>query len=871
LESSRTVPDPPASPVGQIGKYEVLELLGRGAMGAVLLARDPVLEREVALKVMLPQIAADPDQKLRFEREARAVARLTHPNVVTIYDLGYHTDGSPYIAMELLRGEDLMQAIARGAVQGRERKLGIILQVLDGLGHAHKAGIVHRDVKPANTFLMDDGTVKIMDFGVARFTAASMTATGIVVGTANYMAPEQVNGARVDGRADLFGAASMLYELLLGCRPFEGDGVMNTLWKIVHEEPALDGLAGPELAGLAPILRRALAKSVDERYQAASEFADALRSALAPASVPVLADVREPAEQQARRAAATFRLANAPALVGARVEPRIPADPTPLFALMRRIQAETGSGHLHFTHAGERRSLRIVRGGVAYGTSDVPGQHLGDVLVRYGLLEHAVLERAIATGLRERRRLGQVLVDMGALTREQIREAVGMQIREILSEATSRDDGRFSFEETSHDAGRELEAPYSLAQMILETARRLQSPELVRGVLGDTGRSLSLSSHPLLRPEALFLTPTEGFVLSRVDGSTSARDVVGLVPLPFEDVERSLFALLCTGTLEYPRPAKPRTDPARAAAPPPVSQRREPSTAVQRLREAARLAEERAASRRDAIAARQGGEARRAEILAAHARLAHQNHFELLGLPRGCSTGDVEAVFRELAMTFHPDVPLDPSLEDLREKRSEVYARLLLAYEVLRDLDRRSDYGASLDGRRAPKTEPVAARPPASAAPALVASLHVEDAPAHADLGDSIRDAQRLLRDDRTWDAIQLLEAVAAKSDGPYRFRAQVLLARAYLRNPKWTKRAEDLLFRVVHDAPDHAEAYVVLGNIYRAGALRSRAVAMYRRALALQPAHPEAAEALEVLEPPVADASSSPLLRKLFPKRKED
>jgi len=160
---------------GRIGKYDILRPLGRGAMGVVYLAHDTVLERDVALKVMAAQIADDATLKGRFEREAKAVAKMTHPNVVTVFDLGYHTDGSPFIAMELLKGQDLHTALRQGEGMSLERKVAVIVEVLAGLAHAHQAGIVHRDIKPANIFINTDGSVKIMDFGVARLTSAAMT------------------------------------------------------------------------------------------------------------------------------------------------------------------------------------------------------------------------------------------------------------------------------------------------------------------------------------------------------------------------------------------------------------------------------------------------------------------------------------------------------------------------------------------------------------------------------------------------------------------------------------------------------------------------------------------------------------------------
>jgi len=276
----KAAPAPPKELTGKIGpKYEIKKLLGKGAMGQVYLADDTVLEREVALKVMVSNIADDPELKMRFEREAKAVAKMTHPNVVTVFDLGYHTDGSPYIAMELLKGQDLQKAVRQVPAMTVERKVAIIVQVLAGLAHAHQAGIVHRDIKPANIFINTDGSVKIMDFGVARLTTASMTGTGNIVGTADYMSPEQVKGSKVDGRSDLFSVGCMLYELVAGKRPFHSDNLMAIFYKITHEEANFDLIpAGDEYDALLPILRRALSKNLEDRYQTAYEFAMELRT-----------------------------------------------------------------------------------------------------------------------------------------------------------------------------------------------------------------------------------------------------------------------------------------------------------------------------------------------------------------------------------------------------------------------------------------------------------------------------------------------------------------------------------------------------------------------------------------------------------------
>src|SRR6185436_591440 len=332
----------------RVGKYEILGRLGSGAMGVVYHARDPLLERDVALKVMLPQIARDPEQKHRFEREARAVARMMHPNVVTVFDLGYHADGSPYIAMEFLSGNDLFHMMRATPPLSLERKVSIVVSVLEGLAHAHKVGIVHRDIKPANVFLTNEGGVKIMDFGVARFAMGNITGTGMVVGTAEYMSPEQVRGEVVDGRSDLFSAGAMLYELVRGSRPFHADGIMAIFYKITHDDPAFDFPYTPEYRALIPILGKALAKDAATRYQNASEFADALRpftaglgmrpaAAVVPPPVVPVAPAAAPAPTRAHEPPAPPTSALPPPVPAIIEDRRTIVDPSPLFQLIRDI------------------------------------------------------------------------------------------------------------------------------------------------------------------------------------------------------------------------------------------------------------------------------------------------------------------------------------------------------------------------------------------------------------------------------------------------------------------------------------------------------------------------------------------------------
>ena len=262
--------------VSRLGRYELRGELGRGAMGVVYRAFDRVLEREVALKTMAAP-NADRVQTERFLREARTAGALHHPNIVTIHELG-QASGTYFIAMELLEGRSLEDLLRSGEHVPLALRLRIIARVCDGLDYAHRAGIVHRDVKPPNVFLAADGTVKILDFGIAKVGASGATRTGVAIGTVDYMSPEQVRAERaLDGRSDVFSTGVMLYELLFRRRPFAADDLGATLHRILHHPPAGSALLARLLpADLSAVLVRALDKDCERRYGRAAEMAEAL-------------------------------------------------------------------------------------------------------------------------------------------------------------------------------------------------------------------------------------------------------------------------------------------------------------------------------------------------------------------------------------------------------------------------------------------------------------------------------------------------------------------------------------------------------------------------------------------------------------------
>ena len=254
----------------KIGRYEDLKVIGRGGMGMIYKARDPVLDRSVALKV-ISSFEVTADLRARFFREARACARLReHPNIVTIHDMG-EDEGRLFIVMELLEGEELRQLIARQTPLTLDQKLDILRQICDGLYHAHQKGVVHRDIKPANIFLLPSGQVKILDFGVAQIVAAAtthgdLTRAGMMMGTPRYMAPEQVRG-KAGHRSDIFSVGAVAFELLSGRPPFTGEHPMEILEQLRTATPPRLSVLDPSLPlALSDIVERAIQKEPEARF-----------------------------------------------------------------------------------------------------------------------------------------------------------------------------------------------------------------------------------------------------------------------------------------------------------------------------------------------------------------------------------------------------------------------------------------------------------------------------------------------------------------------------------------------------------------------------------------------------------------------------
>ncbi|MGH9316550.1 MAG: protein kinase domain-containing protein [Thermoanaerobaculia bacterium] len=268
----------------RLGRYEVLSELGKGAMGVVYLAKDPAIGRLVAIKTIRASSVGDDDAESRefrerFVREAQTAGILSHPNIVTIHDIGEDVSKqTSFIAMEYIEGKNLKMLLADKAQLSYDQIADMIAQVAEAIDYAHRKGIIHRDVKPANIIITTDGKVKITDFGIAKVASSNLTTSGQFLGTPNYMSPEQVSGAPVDGRSDIFSLGVVLYELLTRRKPFLGENLTAISYKIVHEDftPPAE-LSSDVPADFNPIVARAMAKDPWNRYQRGKDLALALR------------------------------------------------------------------------------------------------------------------------------------------------------------------------------------------------------------------------------------------------------------------------------------------------------------------------------------------------------------------------------------------------------------------------------------------------------------------------------------------------------------------------------------------------------------------------------------------------------------------
>jgi len=469
--------------------------------------------------------------------------------------------------------------------------------------------------------------------------------------------------------------------------------------------------------------------------------------------------------------------------------------PGSLPTLLRDIYASRRTGTLRLAQGREHCALRFVKGHIVYGAASAQSLHMGEVMVAEGLLSPENLERATQIVRDEHKRLGEALTSLGVVDEELLEEFLAIHVRTILVHAFSWKDGEYAFDEQDPEQQLEYDFPLKLStgEVIMEAARRVEDHASVLFSLGSLERIVLPSANPLVRFQRISLTPIDGFVQSRVDGTSCLREIVEITPLDAEAVQKSLFALLATGLLEL-APERPKL---------------ETRSTAQVLRQ---------------------------ELLDTHARLAGSNHFERLGVGLDATDTEIKAAFLRLAKRYHPDVHHDPALADLRDKIEALFEGLGEAHRVLSDPRARQAYRALID----PKA---AAEPPAQAE-------IVSEAVQSVDATQLFQTAEDRFQEGRYWEAVALLGETVKVARGLLLRRARVLLARTYLMHPDTEKQAEKELQAVLQEDPENVDAHFYLGKVYKRGGLTARARTMLTKVLELRPSHREALAELDGLGP---------------------
>ncbi len=536
--------------------------------------------------------------------------------------------------------------------------------------------------------------------------------------------------------------------------------------------------------------------------------------------------------------------------------------------LMRDLYVGRKTGILHFARAEQRYSVRFQRGHLVNATTNVTEDRLGEMLVRERLLSKDNFVKATVMVIREKKRLGQALLELEAFDQDGLEKAIARHIHELLTRVFAWNEGTWEFAEEPEAAVStdEITLKLSTGDVILEAVHGTHDPDVIRYALGDIDRVLALSTDPLLRFQNITLTPTDGFVLSRVDGTLSAREIIQLAgSLAPEETRKSLFGLLCTGVVAWTGGVrKPKAAPQRPAASPIP-----PSAVVPAAPAVAPAApavapppspNPPAAPAAPSTPIEEGAAQRRKEILDAYEGLKKRNHFEVLGLARSATEVQVKEAYFRLARTFHPDVHHGASLGDLRDKLEAVFIRLGEAYEVLRSATSRASYEARLGFAQAPGAVPQAPEPPAPPPDPAEEARKAEEA---------IRQAEKLYEKEKYWDAIQQLEPAVPVVQGRMKQRGHIALARCYLKNPMWAKRAEEELLAAAREDPKSVDAHFILGTIYKERGLSSRALSMFRKVLELKPDHEEALVLVASAAPPTPPPEEGGgLIKRLFNKR---
>jgi tetratricopeptide (TPR) repeat protein len=488
--------------------------------------------------------------------------------------------------------------------------------------------------------------------------------------------------------------------------------------------------------------------------------------------------------------------------------------------VLRQLYVGRRSGDLVMLEGAHRTRFRVVRGHIVHAESSDPNLHFGALLLESEQISRENFELASAVVRSGQARLGEALVMMGFLDQDQVEAGLAYHVRRVLQQALGWRLGHVAFVPKEADPTDPYDRPLpeTTGEMVASAARELPDA-VIEWQLGDDSRVLVPAQDPLLRFQRTSLTAIDGFVLSRVDGTLSARDVVAATALPALDVKRSLFLLLCVGLVEYVREA-PRAQ----------------KDSAQFLRQ---------------------------EIEDLWADLRHRDHFEVLGVGRDATPAEIKAAYYRQAKRYHPDVHHNPALVDLGGKLEDVFARVVEAHRVLSDADARNRYRAALE-----RLEKAAAAPPepprAAAQRPFQFRVVVKESslpppppePVPVDVAGMFKRAQERFDEGRYWEAIAILGELVPIARGAEQARARLLLARAYLKHPETERDAERELLAITRDAPENVEGFALLGNLYARRKMNARAAALLRRALELNPRHRAARADLADVELALAEAA---------------
>lgn len=476
-------------------------------------------------------------------------------------------------------------------------------------------------------------------------------------------------------------------------------------------------------------------------------------------------------------------------------------EPGVLPELFREVYLRRSTGTLRFAWADEHCSIRFVKGHIVHGSASPKRLHMGEVMVREGLLSEEHLHRATEVCLAQHLRLGQALLSLSIVDMELLEEFLALHVRAILVHVFSWRSGTWFFEEQDPDEREELDFPLKMStgEVLMDAVRAITDPASIAFALGARDRILLQSTEPLLRFQRVTLTPIDGFVISRVDGTLSIDEIVKVTPLEPAAIEASLFALLCAGILDV------------APAP-------EPSATTQRASTAQFL---------------------RQEVFDLHGRLGEMPPHEILGVDADASAAQAKAAYMKRAKRYHPDVHHDPALADLRDKLEAIFFALNDAYQAFQDRERAAARKPATGTTSGP-----AAAPAASSADGVIA-----DAERVAQAERMYERANENFQAGRYWEAIALAGEVVYLSQGRLRRRGRILLARAYMKRPESLKKAEQELMTVIAEDAGNVDAQFQLGMLYAQTGRSTRAAATYRRVLELKPGHREATAELQRLE----------------------